>query len=730
MDLETYGIAEKNAHGQPLPRQHVFNGKRALFHDGVKSPDLIQTCSITTTTGDTIETLRPLQTFVLQFHRPEHRRIAAAWFRYARTLIGMNLLFDLGMLRIFPEFRPSLWDQTVLDVSYLNFLHSDTRPERSLKDLGPILGQYVYDTDKLPKKGYRFPSSICEDALAYAASDTHNATLAVASLASRCVSDGRSITDFAISHYTGLIWQCLRMSEAGIPMSVPRLLALHTQQEAVIARTFSEAQKHGLTLDGEGSHKSRYAFMSATADEIDRLNLEGTSAEWPIPQSPESPSASPSCPSLSNLPSPSGSTGSDFGQSNSESWTPPPPSKPTKWSFQSPGLCRGQSILRDPRIELTKETKKISFGDQNRQLFRLSLPPDHPRQTLLSLMDEHSYASKLVSSYTFPLLFHARKWDPSQPIPDEPKDFPFRETLVGRGPVRFGYPTWYIVPTSAKDGSSDSGGTQQGRVTCKHPKAQTFPKEIKACIRSRYKGGSIVWYDLSQAELRVAGLLSGDPYLVSTYQSNEDLHTKTTVKIYGAECLNLPNFKELRFNGKTVTLAMLYRAYPRRVQLTLLRDGGVSLPLSDTEKLVFESRSLLSGLWEWQERLLDQAQRTGRLEVPFTGQGRTFAGDARDDHENEIVNFPIQTTAGNILIQLLSSMDLPDINDPNPPFRPILNVYDALVFDCRPGQAERVQAAVQEGLDKLTSPDGYYGRLQTHYGNVVPLTGEFTVIPS
>lgn len=73
-----------------------------------------------------------------------------------------------------------------------------------------------------------------------------------------------------------------------------------------------------------------------------------------------------------------------------------------------------------------------------------------------------------------------------------------------------------------------------GRTTCSNPNIQQIPqdKNVRNLIEAR-PGWKILECDLSQVELRVASIFSGDENMQHAYQSGSDLHSKTTTLLFG-----------------------------------------------------------------------------------------------------------------------------------------------------------------------------------------------------
>lgn len=288
------------------------------------------------------------------------------------------------------------------------------------------------------------------------------------------------------------------------------------------------------------------------------------------------------------------------------------------------------------------------------------------------------------------------------------------------------YPVWFPVPSASKDASGDEGGTIQARITCKRPSAQTFPPEIKACIQSRWHGGSIISMDLSQIELRMAALCSGDPTLLAAFNSGLDLHTDRAIQLFGPDSANRPTFKKReRQVGKTMNFADLFLASPQRMRMSVHEMTGELMPLSFFEEVARSRQDARPGLHRWQQSLISRVATDGYLLLPLLGQSRTFVGGP-SAHLNEIVNFPIQTQASNTLLQIQASLrrQLNNLGRQGPQPLMFLQVYDAIYFDVPPHQEAALRDAVHTAVQEVASPSGYWGQLQDFYGNTVPLDYE------
>lgn len=660
LDIETYGACTHNARGQALPSQSAFHPQRALQTDGVSRDNMVLTCTITTDVHScpcangiahvSLDKAKPCCTFTLHMDQEKDRVLLHRWLTWADTILGMNLPFDLQFLRACDhrfQFALAPHSKTLLDLSILNYLHSELRPERSLKSLGPVLGTHAY---KRTIKDGKFRSPHDPEFLDYAAQDTHNTLLASAELARRIKQDWPDtdkLSPFCIQHYSDCLWTIITMSEAGIPMSRESLSDMRETLLIASDLAMKSAEHHGVQLEGTGSAKSKAAFLDECVQKLALRNID---------------------------------------------------------------------ILSHPLAQFTEKTRAFSFSDANRNLIRGALLDTDVREiAVLTAAAAHQRAQKMLSTYVWPLLDGKRNKPEDKGSVVLPLPYPGEADGLA-------FPVWYPVPAAAKDASGSEGGTIQGRITCKSPSAQTFPPEIKECIKSRFHGGTILSLDLSQIELRVAALCSGDKSLLAAFNDGLDLHTDRAVQLFGKGVLSSPTFKKReRQVGKTMNFADLFLASPFRMRMSVHEMTGELMPMAFFEQVAETRPDARPGLHAWQQSLLRRVDTDGHLVLPFTGQSRTFVGGSAE-HLNEIVNFPIQTQAGNTLLAIQRAI-APLLS---PHVKMFLQVYDAVYLDLHPKvDVEDLKAKLKFHIEEVRDR-GYWAKLQSHYGNTVPLEYDFS----
>lgn len=343
-------------------------------------------------------------------------------------------------------------------------------------------------------------------------------------------------------------------------------------------------------------------------------------------------------------------------------------------------------LLSDPRVVWSDKTKKVSIGVENINLIKSYLRHGKLR-SIVSIFQRYKEYSKIVSTYTKPLLENPR-----------------RGIVIRNGSIGLLFPSWYPIPTySERGGSSDdkSGGQIQGRFSCKQPARQTEPKSIRKCSISRFCGGKIAEYDVNQDHLRMAALLSGDPILIGAYQKKGiSIHTTTALTIFPDADPKDPRWKESDKyqTGKDLNFLVLFKGGGAAFQELILAHTGVVRELEFCERAIVTWYNTHPVYKEWQDSMIDLATRQGYLVLP-TGWSRTFGIGQTNvaGQEGEICNFLHQTPCAQMLQSTHYRIKMRFLKYH---IRSLIcmQTYDSLTADIYPGEEQNVDEIVGEAM--------------------------------
>ena len=177
-----------------------------------------------------------------------------------------------------------------------------------------------------------------------------------------------------------------------------------------------------------------------------------------------------------------------------------------------------------------------------------------------------------------------------------------------------------------------------------------------------------------------------------------------------------------------INFADLFRSGPQTMQSQLLAMTGQNHPLEFFKGVADSRPHHRPGLWAWQEERIKEARSNGYVSLPFTGQSRYFMGGEKWD-VNEIVNFPVQTTAGNTLLRIQSYLHktMESLNARKPSAYMFLNIYDAVYIDCTKKHVPVIKYQVENAVNYVAN-NGYWAWLQDKCGRQIPLEYDCEVV--
>jgi len=243
-------------------------------------------------------------------------------------------------------------------------------------------------------------------------------------------------------------------------------------------------------------------------------------------------------------------------------------------------------------------------------------------------------------------------------------------------------------------------GTETGRVSFRDPAIQTIPragtgnalgevwgKHIRVGYCYAPKGWSIMEVDISQAEMRVACALSGDPYLHKIYANNRDIHTEVATSMYG------PDFnKEQRKDCKKFNFAFLYGGTEKSFSVE------TGMPIEMAKQFVRDYKKLMIGLCEWRDVQLKSLLARGYVETR-TKRRRRFpliTNDNRDEARKAALNMPVQGAASDItLITFIKTCEW--INSENIDYvKMIAIIHDSVLLEVKDDKIEYAGRYIQQ----------------------------------
>ena len=252
-----------------------------------------------------------------------------------------------------------------------------------------------------------------------------------------------------------------------------------------------------------------------------------------------------------------------------------------------------------------------------------------------------------------------------------------------------------------------------GRTTCNNPNLQNIPqdKNVRNLIEAR-PGWKILECDLSQVELRVASIFSGDENMQHAYQSGSDLHSKTTTLLFGdTSNLSKQEQKRKRTFSKSLNFGYLY-GMSAKTFVQYAKGFGLNITEEYSEELRDNFFKAYPTLIEWHKNCVEFTRANGYTWSPI-GRKR-FLPDinssnfrARGQAERQSINSGVQGFASDMCTSALADIVFSDKIDHD---RCIVlgSVHDAILFEIRDDYVEEVapklkytmeHPSILEGLD-------------------------------
>jgi len=194
-------------------------------------------------------------------------------------------------------------------------------------------------------------------------------------------------------------------------------------------------------------------------------------------------------------------------------------------------------------------------------------------------------------------------------------------------------------------------GMVTGRFGCRNPNIQNMPRSgFKKCFRAP-DGFVFVSGDLSQIELRVAGILSGDAVINNAYRNGDDLHRNMAARMSGKDPAQIT--KAERTAAKAVNFGLLFGAGARTLQQQAASSYGVEMTLEQAEEyreLFFETYPQFHA---WQQSIVEAANLYELSQSNLIKLTRHYDKEVY----THAMNYPIQSSAWEVLALAILHVD-------------------------------------------------------------------------
>jgi DNA polymerase-1 len=241
--------------------------------------------------------------------------------------------------------------------------------------------------------------------------------------------------------------------------------------------------------------------------------------------------------------------------------------------------------------------------------------------------------------------------------------------------------------------------TATGRISSDSPNLQNIPvrTELGARIRDAFTaspGRRLVVADYSQIELRILAHMTGEPALVESFTSGEDIHTRTASEVFDTRMEMVT--PELRRRAKMVNFGILYGISGFGLASRL---GNVHP--AEAERYIKRYFERYPRVTEFIQETLEEARELGYVTTLF-GRRRYVQEQLTDPNKNVqklgeriAINARVQGTAADII--KVAMVDLaPRLRSLGADM--IMQVHDELVFDVDEDRVKEVAALAADRM--------------------------------
>ncbi|MGH2736767.1 MAG: DNA polymerase, partial [Actinomycetota bacterium] len=241
-----------------------------------------------------------------------------------------------------------------------------------------------------------------------------------------------------------------------------------------------------------------------------------------------------------------------------------------------------------------------------------------------------------------------------------------------------------------------------GRLSSTNPNLMNIPirSELGAQIRRAFIPAEDTWLlsvDYSQIELRVMAHLSEDPILLEVFNSKEDIHTATAIRVFGL---------------KPQELTVHHRSTAKMINYGLAYGMGapglaerLNVPIPEAQSIMETYYERFDGVAAFLDEVVKQAYADGftttmfgrRRYLPELGSGNPRV---RSIGERQALNAPIQGSAADIMKLAMIGVDHA-LTEESLESKMILTVHDELVFEVPDDERGSAQKLVEREMTSV-----------------------------
>lgn len=257
--------------------------------------------------------------------------------------------------------------------------------------------------------------------------------------------------------------------------------------------------------------------------------------------------------------------------------------------------------------------------------------------------------------------------------------------------------------------------TITGRLAMESPNMQNIPTRTKegTMLRNVFTaspGYLLVSFDYSQIEMRVAAHCAHDPVMLQVFHDGLDIHSETASRMFHLPVDQLDSMLH-RYPAKRIGFGILYGISPMGLAEQMEIGGAPGWTDASCEELIHSWLQVYQGISGWMEENKAHARRYGWI-ADMWGRRRwtpevwSTSKKIAEEGLRYAMNQPVQSGAQGIIKLAMGELWREVISElPTGTLRPLLQVHDDLLFECREEDVEWVIPVVRDVMEHTVTLD-------------------------
>ena len=245
--------------------------------------------------------------------------------------------------------------------------------------------------------------------------------------------------------------------------------------------------------------------------------------------------------------------------------------------------------------------------------------------------------------------------------------------------------------------------TVTGRLSSSDPNMQNVPikGDFAADIRKMFRaseGFTLVAFDYSQFELRIAAHVARDEKMMEAFRRGEDIHRRTAAAVFNVDLSEVT--PQMRRQAKTINFGILYGMG------SLALAEQLEVPRSEAQAFLEGYFREFDGVARYRHTILVEARKKGFVStmvgrkrfLPTLNSSLAFV---RAEAERMAINAPIQGSQADMIKKAMVAIAREFNLFENDDVRLLLQIHDELVFEIKNEETAKTIKRIKEIMEHV-----------------------------